>query len=126
MLNIHTNIDNETLVTADDGLVKVELANIGEGYNGDYDPNDPDDTELVRFYVYVNANYGKTKKDGSPKKPDWEDVEDSSCCTTIPCHSNIETLIHKAITIHKRFRKVIGAYPVETSTKKLAEELSWV
>ena len=126
MLNIHTNIDGETLVTVDDGLIQVELANIGEGYNGDYNPDDPEDDELIRFYVHINANYGKTKKDGSPKKPDWEDLEDSSCCTTVPCNTDVEKLINKAIKIHKRFRKEIDSYPAETSTKKLAEELSWI
>ena len=126
MLNIKTNIDDETLVTVDDNVVLVELANIGEGYHGDYDPEDPDDTELVRFYVYVNANCEETNADGSATEPDWEDVEDSSCCTTIPCNTNVDVLIEKAKALHARFRQVINSYPVETSVKKLAEELSWI
>jgi len=32
--------------------VRVELEWIGEGYEGDYDPEDPEDVPLLRFTVY--------------------------------------------------------------------------
>ncbi len=117
---VKTNIDGETIVEIYDNLLKVEFANIGEGYNGDYDPNDPEDDELIRFYVYTNANYGKDLP------YDWEEVEDTSECTTIPVDSDTDYLIKKATAVFNRFRKEITDYPVETSCKKLAEELSWI
>ena len=117
---VQTNIDGETIVEIYDNLLKVEFANIGEGYNGDYNPNDPEDDELIRFYVYVNANYGKDLP------YDWEDVEDTSECTTIPADSNIDYLVKKATAVFNRFRKEINSYPLEESYKKLGEELSWI
>ena len=35
---------------------KVEWVDIGEGWNGDYDPDDPDDTALLRFDVLELTN----------------------------------------------------------------------
>ena len=118
MLNVHTNVDSETLVEVDDGLVKIELAYIGEGYNGDYDANDAEDKKLLRFYVYVNANHGQ-KADA-----DWEAVEDASYCTNIPVDGDVLHLLTVARDLHKAFRKEIKSYPVEVSVKKLAERLN--
>ena len=36
----------------------IEFEYIGEGYNGDYDPNDPDDKMLVRLTVKETHNLG--------------------------------------------------------------------
>jgi hypothetical protein len=35
------------------GPVKVELEWIGEGHHGDYNPADPQDEPLLRFYTYL-------------------------------------------------------------------------
>jgi len=41
--------------------IKVEFEDIGEGYGGDWNPDDPD-TSLLRFTVYID---GEQAKDGS-------------------------------------------------------------
>jgi hypothetical protein len=114
MLQVQTNIDGETIVIVQDELLKVELANIGEGYFGDYEENNPDDKELIRFYVDVFNG------------EEWEYVEDSSCCTCIPVDTDINILVEKAKSIHKAFKDKIDEYPVNFSVKSIAEQLSWM
>jgi hypothetical protein len=55
-----------------DGDLAVELDHIGEGYGGDYDPDDPADAELLRFTVMRRV-------DGV-----LEPVDDGSYCTKLP------------------------------------------
>ena len=38
------------------GVVKIEWVNLGEGYDGDYDPENPDDVNLLRFDVSKKVN----------------------------------------------------------------------
>jgi hypothetical protein len=56
------------------GPVKVELEWIGEGHHGDYNPADPQDEPLLRFYTYIRQ--GRR----------WETPEGpmTSFCTFIP------------------------------------------
>jgi hypothetical protein len=58
----------------------VWLENIGEGLSGDYDPEDPDDVNLLRFTVVRNK----------------EQVDDASYCTQLPVDTDID-IIHKAL-----------------------------
>lgn len=62
-------------VVTDSGLVKIELVNLGEGLEGDYIGDDPDDINLLRFDLSVRK---------SPQGK-WDDqVPDTSFCTRIP------------------------------------------
>jgi len=70
-----------------DGLFRVELESIGEGYNGDFDPADPADVELLRFSV----DQRETLDD------DWTGVENASYCTELPADIDDETA-EKALT----------------------------
>ena len=49
--------------------MKVEWDYIGEGYNGEYDPSDPNDVQLLRFWVVDEEG---------------DDVPDCSYCTLLP------------------------------------------
>jgi hypothetical protein len=51
---------------------RVTFENIGEGYSGDYNENDPTDQPLLRFSC--------EKKVGRS----WEWMEDASYCTCLP------------------------------------------
>lgn len=55
--------------------VKVSLFNAGEGKFGDYDANDPDDVNLLRFSVFVRDEDGLDL---------WTEVDGASYCTNIP------------------------------------------
>lgn len=123
MLNVKTNVNEETIISVDDGLLKVELAYIGEGFTGDYDSNDPDDEPLLRFYTYVNSNHG------TKEEPFWEEVRDGSYCTSVSKNSEIAHIAEVAKTILIEFRKIITCYDEKEgipSIKKTAEKMSHI
>ena len=104
--------DPETVVSVWNDRFRADWVNIGEGYNGDYNPNNPQDENLLRFYVYY-----KTEDDR------WEDVEDGSYCTLVPADTDLVKLKDMLIAIINRYSDT--DYP-NCSVKKLGEELSWL
>lgn len=61
----------------------VRWVNCGEGENGDYDPDDPNDTNYLRFDVYLKHEKGYIVE------PDF----DASFCTRVPAFTNSKTLV---------------------------------
>ena len=105
-------IGNDGLPSIIRGVVRIDWTNLGEGYDGDYDPENPDDVNLLRFDVSV-ANIDKRR---------WEEVEDGSYCTQVPAHTHIETLKRILVSfmdyIHDDIMSVGKA-------KRKCEMLSW-
>lgn len=64
----------ENSVTAKNNNFKVFLGYTGEGYNGDYDRNDPDDEPLLRIDIYQKAEDDRRR---------WCDDAVYSSCTGI-------------------------------------------
>lgn len=56
-----------------DGRLRVVLEYLGEGWNGEFNPSRPSDAPLVRFTVAERDHDG-----------DFQDLEGSSFCTSIP------------------------------------------
>lgn len=75
--------------------LQLALEWIGEGFEGDYDEEDPDDAPLLR----LTALYRESGE--------WEQVEDASYCTVIDARSDRE-LLSKALPL--LFERVWGAY----------------
>ncbi len=94
------------------GNVKVEIEWIGEGIEGDYYENDPEDIPLLRFSVY--------KREGDDY---WEAVDDASYCTNLPATVRPD-IARKAV------RYIMGwvEEPLKEnySIKKICEKLSWI
>jgi hypothetical protein len=88
-----------------------EFEDIGEGWEGDYDPSDPEDTPLLRFYL-------RWKKDG-----EWQDVPDCSYCTRLPTSTSPEVLEKIA---NEALDRVEEAARQGESLKRLCERLSWM
>ena len=101
----------EIELTDDTGKVVVVLEDIGEGWNGDYNPEDPDDTPLVRFSVL--------EKDGEVYLP----VDDASYCTQLSIFTNREQLEAIARSI---LAEVAPEVLAGNSVKRLCERLSWI
>jgi hypothetical protein len=83
---------------SNDGAVKVEWVDLGEGIFGDYDPSDPKDIPLLRYDAYVN------RKHVNPEEYDdnglmWLDPENSSFCTTIGTDTDKADLIRLATSM---------------------------
>lgn len=92
-------------------IVAVEWEDIGEGWNGEYNPDDPKDTPLLRFYVQKN-NGGL-----------WEDVEGASYCTQMPADTNDQILVRALGSI---IQEIYDAVVDNSSIKKACERLSWL
>jgi hypothetical protein len=90
-----------------DGRYKVEWINLGEGRDGDYDPNDSSDIELLRFDIYF----------------DGELIQDGSYCTLMPTDTQ-ENILRKGL------ERIMDTINDECSggncSRKVFEELSWI
>lgn len=95
------------------GDVKVVWEAIGEGVSGEYDPDDPNDVELLRFTVYHKT---------SPYF-DWTEVDDASYCTQVPVNTPSETL---TVLLARIFNEVYDYVQAGESIKKICERLSWI
>ena len=82
-----------------------------EGWNGDFDPDDPNDCLLLRFDVDFMDN------------GDWEPVENGSMCTRLP--ANLEPA--KAQKALQMIMDEVGdCVRGGISIKKKCEWLSWI
>lgn len=100
-------------MSAENDLVRVEWYNADEGWCGDYDPDDPDDENLLRFDVYI-------RREGN-----WEAVEDASYCTRMPADTKPEILKRALELLLKEYTDVLRSDPY-ASVKKLGEGYSWM
>ena len=93
------------------GTVRVDWVNLGEGIQGEYDEDDPDDVNLMRFDVY--------RHDGN----EWEAVDDSSYCTQVTAAASNAKLYELAqIIMNEVYEPVVAGH----SIKRMCERLSWI
>lgn len=69
------------------GHMAAEFTNIGEGYHGDYDPSDPEDDNLLRYYVYIVDPNSDPSREANKQA-----IDDASYCTMIPADTPPEQL----------------------------------
>ena len=93
------------------GNVKVEWSELGEGIDGDYNPDDPEDVELLRFDV--------SRKAGD----NWEAIDDASYCTQVPVSATPE---QRAEGLQLIMDEIYEWASQGYSIKKLCERLSWI
>lgn len=91
--------------------VRVELEHIGEGWQGEYDETDPDDTPLLRFTVSKLV-------DG-----EWQEVNDASYCTQLPdsISEDDRNRVMQYIMEH-----VYSSVMSGISIKRMCEHMSWL
>ena len=119
-LGIEFYPDEETPVSIYGEFVRADWYNAGEGLCGDYNPEDPEDINLLRFDIYqvpINEEEGYDEE--------WEVVEDASYCTRMPADTDLKELTDTLYYIFKEYDNVLSSDP-EASVKKLGEALSWV
>lgn len=105
---VQRGADTDWIVAwASRGPVLVQFENLDEGHCGDYDPDDPEDENLLRFTVYHNG----------------EQVNDASYCTNIRADADREAVKKAAERI---LREVYDPVMAGYSVKKLCEGLSWI
>lgn len=93
--------------------VKVCWVNLGEGNCGDYDEEDPEDENLLRYDVYVLD------------EDDWIAVDDASYCTNVVADTEKDELMEKLNILMDEFYAVLHD-DIHASVKKLGERMSWI
>ena len=88
-----------------EGEYKVAWVNLDEGYNGDYDPEDEEDENLLRFHVEIKT------------KGEWECI--CSYCTTVPADTKKSVLREKL----QKIMDAIKSVP-KSRIKKVCEKLT--
>jgi hypothetical protein len=82
---------------------------IGEGHEGDYNPDDPEDTPLLRFSV----------DKWNPDTQEYEGIQDGSYCTRMPFDTP-KNILHRALVeIRDNLRE-------DASNKRYLERMSWL
>lgn len=93
------------------GEVVIEWVELGEGWYGDYNPDDPEDEELLRFDAYI-------------KDHEWEDDYPTySYCTRFPASATPE---QRQAGLEYLMEHL---YPLMSEGKwcrDVAEDLSWI
>lgn len=90
--------------------VRIDWVNLNEGYDGDYDPENPEDKNLLRFDVFHH--------DGK----DWYGIEDGSYCTQVHAGATKEKLVEHL----KQFMDIVyDDVSKHGKAKRLCEQLSW-
>jgi len=83
----------------------------GEGKNGNYNPDDPEDQPMLRFDVY------------ELDEGEWVEVDSASYCTALPATVS-EEMMDKALMV--LMRELGPGVRAGVSIKKKAERLSWL
>lgn len=91
--------------------IAVEWVDLGEGWNGDYDPSDAGDAPLLRFDTYRKVDGG------------WEPFDDGSYCTAMPVGTDEATLRSALWIIADEVHQTFAS---GGSVKKVCEHLSWI
>ena len=84
----------------------------GEGYSGEFDPDDPTDEHLLRFYV--------SRKEGD----EWVECDDASYCTEFPAGATHEQKMAALKIIMSEVYDTV--HEGVSSIKKCCERLSWI
>lgn len=93
--------------------VKVVWSALGEGLCGDYQADDPEDVELLRFDVYWKNDAGE-----------WTDPGDVSYCTQVPVTAT-PTLREAGLNLIMDEVYEVMMSNEGYGAKKICERLSW-
>lgn len=116
-VDIQLTQNNEAIRLSRGGLV-MDLDWIGEGYEGYYDEDDPEDAPLLRFSFYVQSN----------ENDELTELSDSSYCTHLTLHLPLEARLYAAGILLNRVYEVTGpeSDPWGSGVKRTCESLSTI
>jgi|TARA_Y100001949_G_scaffold55972_1_gene47051 hypothetical protein len=98
---------------------KVEWVDLGEGWNGDYDHDDPLDQALLRFDVLELRQVREPTHADDDAAHEWVCLDDASYCTQMPAVSS-DTELRRGAEI------IMSATWGKSNIKKVCEQLSWI
>lgn len=103
--------DAELRMTLIKGNVRIDWTNIGEGVSGDFDPEDPEDENLLRFDLYRRQN----------RKAGWDELE--SYCTNTRADTPADQLHALLEILMDQFFEPASD---NQSVRRAAQEMSWI
>ena len=106
--------DESTPMSLQNDWLRVDWYNADEGLCGDYDPDDPQDINILRFDVYRRGDDSA-----------WEEVPDASYATQVPADTELDILERALRYIFKQYEDALKDDRY-ASVKKLGEGLSWI
>ena len=107
-----TKDETVATITEEELEIKIDLNDIGEGINGDYDPEDLDDEPLLRITCYTRNG-----------DDEWEQIPNGSACTQINANTTPEFLDR---FLKFAMRRIAATVRRGLSIKHIIEDLSWV
>jgi hypothetical protein len=93
--------------------VKIEFVNLDEGIFGDFDPDDIEDVNLLRFDV----------SQWNDEHKDWDEVPDGSFCTRLPANTSRVIFERALVTI---MNLVYDDIVNTGKSKRNCEQMSWL
>lgn len=102
-------IDDYKEITVRIGIDQVVLEYIGEGYSGDYSPDDPEDVPLLRFSC---SRYNVASDE-------WEELPNSSYCTHLSVDEDRDNLLKAA-------RNILDCIQGTDIYNRKLQEMSWL
>lgn len=115
------------------GHARIDWIDIGEGLTGGYDPNDPEDVELLRFSVYRfdgdDALLAAALADPElglmldVEGRGWVEVDDASYCTNVPANTDTAERQRLLVLLMDEFHQAVTE---RRSVKKLGEAASHI
>ena len=86
-----------TYAISDDGMVKVEWTDLGEGLSGDYRPDDPTDVALLRYDAWIRVTGTDMDEirglENNYQGDEWGYKPDGSYCTMTPVDTHGPVLV---------------------------------
>lgn len=97
-------------VVRENEAFRVEVDWIGEGWSGDYNPNDPEDAPLLRFYTFEKV------------LGELVEIHDGSYCTRFPATADRSLIEKMADNILSRITNL----GFDECIKTICQRLSWI
>lgn len=117
----------QTVMSIHDSQIMVDLVNLDEGINGDYNEADPDDQNLLRFDAfYADPDFDPQNVIDGVDADGWLEIPDASFCTMIPATSSREELEACIRTIHTEYRNRYEEILAGESVENVGEALSYI
>lgn len=88
----------------------VELAHVGEGWEGEYDADNPDDEPLLRFSVL-----------GQTLDGEWVALDRTSYCTGLSAHAAWEVRLAAAAQVFNEVAPLLSPGPGEEITEETGQ-----
>jgi len=106
------------------GKVTVEFVDLGEGWNGDYNPDDPNDREFLRLDVLISSQFAEQINHDETDDPRWIYPQDGSICTGVSKDTTVEQAkAHLQTALDEITDLIDSGHP---TIRRVMARLSWL